>query len=67
MEWRRLGVVERFDIVEQVGLRFGPRAVAGAMRPRILQTAAEALCGRVVAAIPLAVIEQTIPYSVSRA
>ncbi len=28
-------VVERFDVVEQIGLRSGPRAVAGAMHLKL--------------------------------
>lgn len=47
-------VVERLDVVEQVGLRFGPHGVAGAMHPLILQAVEEALARRVVPAISLA-------------
>ena len=46
--------VERLDVVEQIGLRFGPRAVAGAMHPLIFQTVEEALGRRVVPAVALA-------------
>jgi len=47
-------VVERLNVVEQVGHRCGPRTVAGAMHPLILQAVEEALRRRVVPAIPLA-------------
>ena len=47
-------VVERLDIVEQIGFRCGPRTVAGAMYPLVLQAVEEALRGRVVPAIALA-------------
>ena len=40
--------VERFNVVEQVGLRLGLRTVAGAMHPLILQTVEETLRRRVV-------------------
>ena len=52
--WTPPPVVERFDVVEQVGLRSGPRTVAGAMHPLILQTVKEAFRRRVVPAIALA-------------
>jgi len=44
-------VVEQLDIVEQIGLRFGPRTVAGAMHPLILQAVEETLGRRVVPAV----------------
>lgn len=47
-------VVERLDIVEQVGDRLGPRAVAGAMHPLVLQAIEEALRWRVVPAVSFA-------------
>src|SRR5512133_2415422 len=47
-------VVERLDVVEEVGLRRGLRTVAGAMHPFILQAVEEALCRRVVPAVALA-------------
>jgi hypothetical protein len=49
-------VVERLDVVEQVGLWRGPGRVAGTMRPLILQAVEEALARRVVPAIALAAI-----------
>jgi hypothetical protein len=47
-------VVERFDVVEQIGLRHGRCTKAGAMHPLILQTVEEGIRGRVVPAITLA-------------
>lgn len=47
-------VVERLDVIKDVGNGFGPRAVAGAMHPLILQAAKETLARRVIPAIPLA-------------
>ncbi len=46
-------VVEQFDVVEQVGLRCGPRTVAGAMHPLILPTVEEAFRRSVVPAVAL--------------
>jgi hypothetical protein len=34
-------VVERLDVIEQIGLRLGPRSVAGAMHPLIFQAIEE--------------------------
>ena len=46
-------IVERLDVVKDVGNGFGPRAVAGAMHPLILQAVEEALARRVVPAVTL--------------
>lgn len=58
-------VVERLDVVEQVVLCFGPRTVAGAMHPLILQTVEEALRRRVVPAISLAAHQAPRPSRAS--
>src|SRR5690606_24031840 len=47
-------VVERFDVVEDVGLCLGPRAIAGAMHPLILQAIEEAFRTGIVPTISLA-------------
>ena len=46
-------VVKRFDVIEQISLRFVLRTIAGAMHPLILQTVEEALGGGVVPAVSL--------------
>ena len=43
--------VERLDIVEQIGLRLCPRAVASAMHPLILVAIDETLRRRIVPAV----------------
>ena len=61
-------VVERFDVIEQVGLCRGPRTVAGAPCTRSFFKLLKKLSvGALSQQFPLRLIEQTIPYSFSRA
>ena len=50
-------VVERFDVVEEIRLRLGPRTVVPAMHALILEVVQEALRGRVVPSVALATLQ----------
>ncbi len=58
-------VIERCDVLEQVGFGLCTRRVAGAVDPFVLQAVEEALRGRVVPAIALRLIEAVMAYCVS--
>ena len=49
-----LSIIERLDVVKQVGGRFGPGAITGAMHPLILQAIEETFRWRVIPTISLA-------------
>ena len=60
-------VIERHDVVEQVGLSLGACTVARAVYPLILKLLKKRSVGALSRQLPLRLIEQTMPYAFSRA